>query len=108
MTLPASKTLDGFSAVAQVIPIVLPLHPRTSHALERAGIRGKMSKGIYLIDPVGYLDMMMLEKNAVLIATDRAGSRKKHFFIGYRVSPYEMKPSGSNSWSWAGTGSCRL
>ena len=72
--------MDGFSAVAQAIPIVLPLHPRTSHALERTGIRGKMSKRMYLIDPVGYLDMVMLEKNAVLIATDSGGVQKEAFF----------------------------
>ncbi len=73
--------IDGFSAVAQAIPIVLPLYPRTSHALERTGIRGKMSKRMYLIDPVGYLDMVMLEKNAVLIATDSGGVQKEAFFL---------------------------
>ena len=74
---------EGFSEVAQEIKVVLPLHPRTRAALVEVGLYDKVIGSICLIDPVGYLDMVMLEKNARAIATDSGGVQKEAFF--YRV-----------------------
>jgi UDP-GlcNAc3NAcA epimerase len=41
------------------------------------------SQHIRLTDPVGYMDMVMLEKNSRLVATDSGGVQKEAFF--YRV-----------------------
>lgn len=73
----------GLMQVAQEIPVVLPLHPRTRKALERENLFSELSASLQLIEPVGYLDMVMLEKNARLIATDSGGVQKEAFF--YRV-----------------------
>ncbi|MCC5664236.1 UDP-N-acetylglucosamine 2-epimerase (non-hydrolyzing) [Nostoc sp. CHAB 5784] len=73
----------GLTAVTQNIPVVLPLHPRTRAALLREGLLEDVGKSLQLIEPVGYLDMVMLEKNARLIATDSGGVQKEAFF--YRV-----------------------
>jgi UDP-GlcNAc3NAcA epimerase len=71
--------LDRFSAD---LPVVLPLHPRTRKTLRQLGLADKLA-GVKIIDPVGYLDMVMLEKNARIIATDSGGVQKEAFF--YRV-----------------------
>ena len=42
-----------------------------------------VSENIQLIDPVGYLDMVMLEQSALLITTDSGGVQKEAFF--YKV-----------------------
>jgi len=65
--------------VAREIPVVLPLHPRTRKALEAHGL-WKGIQDVRLIDPVGYLDMVMLEKHARLIVTDSGGVQKEAFF----------------------------
>ena len=74
---------EGLSQVAKEIPIVLPLHPRTRIALIREGLYETVIKFLIVIPPVGYLDMVMLEKNARLIATDSGGVQKEAYF--YRV-----------------------
>lgn len=61
--------------------VVVPIHPRTRKALKRLGWHGRA--GVQLIEPVGYLDMVMLEKHARMIATDSGGVQKEAFF--YRV-----------------------
>ncbi|WP_338422904.1 non-hydrolyzing UDP-N-acetylglucosamine 2-epimerase [Anabaena sphaerica] len=82
-----SKRLQNiFIALVEVskkITVVLPLHPRTRAALLREGILDIVSNSLCLINPVGYLDMVMLEKNAKLITTDSGGVQKEAFF--YRV-----------------------
>lgn len=71
--------LDGFSGFDS--EIVLPLHPRTRGRLAALGLT--LPGNVRAIEPVGYLDMVMLEKNAALIATDSGGVQKEAFF--YRV-----------------------
>jgi UDP-GlcNAc3NAcA epimerase len=58
--------------------IVLPVHPRTKARIESAGL--VLPNNIIAIDPVGYLDMVMLEKHAALIVTDSGGVQKEAFF----------------------------
>ena len=59
--------------------IVLPAHPRTTAALARFGL--KPPDNVRLIDAVGYLDMLTLEKHARLILTDSGGVQKEAFFF---------------------------
>jgi len=78
-----SKLSVIFEALIQSsleIPIVMPLHPRTRLALTEANLLQKVSKAIQIIDPVGYLDMIMLEKHAQVIITDSGGVQKEAFF----------------------------
>lgn len=63
-------------------PVVLPLHPRTRKALEREGLLNEVARQIQLVEPVGYLDMLMLERHAALIATDSGGVQKEAYFAG--------------------------
>lgn len=60
------------------LEFVLPLHPRTRKRLADFDIRPPGN--VTIIDPVGYLDMVMLEKHALLIATDSGGVQKEAFF----------------------------
>jgi UDP-GlcNAc3NAcA epimerase len=70
------SVLEGFAASEK--PIVLPLHPRTRKRLKEFGLI--LPSLVRAIDPVGYLDMVMLEKNAAIIATDSGGVQKEAYF----------------------------
>jgi UDP-GlcNAc3NAcA epimerase len=66
--------------VAELMPIVVPLHPRTRSALGSAGIVLPNDGRIRLIEPVSYLDMTALVQNAHLVVTDSGGLQKEAFF----------------------------
>ncbi len=61
-------------------PVLLPAHPRTQAAIQRFGLT--IPAGITLIEPVGYLQMLALEKNARLIMTDSGGVQKEAYIWG--------------------------
>lgn len=72
--------VDALKVTAQTLPVVWPLHPRTRAFLQHAGRLDALAQCVHLINPVGYLDMVQLEKNAALIATDSGGVQKEAFF----------------------------
>lgn len=72
---------DILSALQQIdTKVVLPLHPRTKKTLG-AGLE-KLSELIKTTDPVPYLDMLILEKNARIILTDSGGVQKEAYWFG--------------------------
>ena len=72
--------VDALTAFAQHIKVVLPLHPRTRAALASQGKLAALVNAAVVVDPLGYLDMVRLEKHAALIATDSGGVQKEAFF----------------------------
>jgi UDP-GlcNAc3NAcA epimerase len=71
---------EAIRHVSERVPVVLPLHPRTKCAVMAAGVPLAGSPGLIVTDPLGYLDMAMLERNASVIATDSGGVQKEAFF----------------------------
>lgn len=69
----------GLADVAERMPVVLPLHPRTRKMLE--GNPDISTSRLTLIKPVGYLDMLRLESEAAVVATDSGGVQKEAFFF---------------------------
>lgn len=63
--------------------IVFPLHPRTRQKVMDYGLLDDIStqRNLLLIDPVDYLDMLILEQNARMILTDSGGVQKEAFFF---------------------------
>jgi UDP-GlcNAc3NAcA epimerase len=59
--------------------VLLPLHPRTRKALHALGIT--LGGNVRVVEPVGYLDMLILERNACLILTDSGGIQKEAYFF---------------------------
>ena len=74
------QIIRGLSIVAEEVPVVWPVHPRTRPLIRRAIAEGGLPESIRMIDPVGYLDMVALEKHCCVIATDSGGVQKEAYF----------------------------
>lgn len=59
--------------------IVFPIHPRTEKLLKKIEIQ--KFKNLKIINPVGYLDMLILEKGAKKIITDSGGIQKEAYWL---------------------------
>ena len=68
-------------------PVIFPVHPRTRKKISELGLGipsftgARQVNNLHLIEPIGYLDMLMLEQNARLILTDSGGIQKEAFFF---------------------------
>lgn len=71
-----------FEIASADFPVILPLHPRTKVYFEKYKLNELIAKNknIQLIEPVNYLDMIRLEKQAATIFTDSGGIQKEAYF----------------------------
>jgi UDP-N-acetylglucosamine 2-epimerase len=70
----------ALAEIAKDCPVVLPLHPRTKKMMRLQRLI-REAKGIQLIDPVSYLDMLKLERHAKVIFTDSGGVQKEAYWF---------------------------
>lgn len=73
------QIFTALEVVAEKEQVILPLHPRTRKKLNL--INYTPSRGINIIDPVGYLEMVWLIDNSKLVMTDSGGLQKEAFFF---------------------------
>ena len=72
-----SNIVKALSQVGETV--VFPVHPRTRGALQKLDVQ--FGDNVRLIEPVGYFDMMNLEENARIIATDSGGVQREAYFM---------------------------
>ena len=70
--------VDAFCAIEN---LVFPCHPRTEKYLKDYGLWDRLIEKVRVIKPVGYLDMLVLEKNAKKILTDSGGVQKEAYIF---------------------------
>jgi UDP-GlcNAc3NAcA epimerase len=72
--------LKAFKALDE--KVVLPLHPRTKSKIEVFGLNSILENApkIEIIEPLSYLEMLLLEKHAKAIVTDSGGVQKEAYF----------------------------
>jgi UDP-N-acetylglucosamine 2-epimerase (non-hydrolysing) len=75
--------LDTVTTIAERLPVVFPIHPRTRAAAERFGLGDRLQRpGIRLMPPVGYLEMLGLTRDATLVLTDSGGLQEETTALG--------------------------
>jgi UDP-N-acetylglucosamine 2-epimerase (non-hydrolysing) len=72
-----AEAMRALCEVAEQMPIVFPVHPRTRAALDARGIEAPGA-----IEPVGYLEFLGLVAGAAGVLTDSGGIQEETTFLG--------------------------
>ena len=78
------RILDALESIANSLPIIFPVHPRTRKTIADLGLseRVQSMKNLRLIDPLGYLDFLSLYSTARLVLTDSGGIQEETTALG--------------------------
>jgi UDP-N-acetylglucosamine 2-epimerase (non-hydrolysing) len=76
-----SGILRAVNTVANDMPVVFPVHPRTRHRIAELGLTGDV-RSLTLTEPLGYVDFLSLTSNARLILTDSGGLQEESTALG--------------------------
>jgi UDP-N-acetylglucosamine 2-epimerase (non-hydrolysing) len=74
--------LGAVARIADRLPVVFPVHPRTRKNIAAAGLRLEETPGIVLADPMGYLEFLSLTSRARLVLTDSGGLQEESTVLG--------------------------
>jgi len=86
--------LGALREIAQDIPLVFPIHPRTRKMADQFGLTGwlrelpaggktePLEPGIHVMEPLGYHAFLNLWKDAVLVLTDSGGLQEETTALG--------------------------
>jgi len=72
--------LKAFGELAKEKTVLYPIHPRSRKRMEEFKL--KAPKGVKLVEPPGYLEFLLLEKNALVILTDSGGIQEEACTLG--------------------------
>ena len=73
--------------LAQQLPVIFPIHPRTRGRIEAFGLGDLLNedlpaRGLFVTEPLGYLDFLALTMHARLVATDSGGLQEETTVLG--------------------------
>ena len=78
------KLVQALEKVSEPLDCVFPIHPRTRTKLDNFGFlnRLQLNPRFHILDPIGYIDFMRLQKDASVILTDSGGLQEESTFFG--------------------------
>ena len=74
---PMLQVLDSLSSE---LPLIFPVHPRTRQ--KWAAHLAQCSPNLQVIEPLGYLEFLALQKNARVVITDSGGIQEETTYLG--------------------------
>jgi UDP-N-acetylglucosamine 2-epimerase (non-hydrolysing) len=76
----AGRVASMLRAVADRLPVVLPLHPRGRPSLEAAGL--VPDERLRIVEPLGYVDFLSLVRGSAVVVTDSGGIQEETTVLG--------------------------
>jgi UDP-N-acetylglucosamine 2-epimerase (non-hydrolysing) len=76
-----AEAVSALDEVAQSMPVVFPIHPRTRSSMERQGLSFR-SPGVRLLEPLGYVEFLSLVHDSAGVLTDSGGMQEETTYLG--------------------------
>ncbi len=79
--------LSTLAEIGRTLPLVLPIHPRTKKMAEQFGLsryfnEGRPVRGLWITEPLGYLEFLHLNMHARMVLTDSGGLQEETTVLG--------------------------
>lgn len=82
-----ARVLDALRELARLLPVILPVHPRTAARIAELGDGTRSASrhaGLTIVPPLGYLDFLGLMEAARLVLTDSGGIQEETTALAVR------------------------
>lgn len=81
---PLRELVVAIIELADRMPVVFPVHPRTRDRLEAFGLWDGLTatRGVRACEPMGYIEFMSLVREARLVITDSGGIQEETTYLG--------------------------
>jgi UDP-N-acetylglucosamine 2-epimerase (non-hydrolysing) len=78
------QILAALTEISEAQPVLFPVHPRTRARLAEFGLEpvAARASGLRLMEPLGYLPFLALERAAALVITDSGGIQEETTYLG--------------------------
>ncbi|HTY64783.1 MAG TPA: UDP-N-acetylglucosamine 2-epimerase (non-hydrolyzing) [Acidobacteriota bacterium] len=76
-----TKILEALNEIASGMDVIFPIHPRTRHMMREMN-NVSLTPRLRLIEPVGYVEFLGLQRNAALVITDSGGIQEESTYLG--------------------------
>jgi UDP-N-acetylglucosamine 2-epimerase (non-hydrolysing) len=74
-----AEAIRELREIAKQLPVVFPVHPRTRARIEAEGLD---TRGITLLEPLGYVEFMSLVRSSTALLTDSGGVQEETTYLG--------------------------
>jgi UDP-N-acetylglucosamine 2-epimerase (non-hydrolysing) len=90
-------TLHAISEIAQTIPVIFPIHPRTAVRVKDLSIQNVRdwngtgtidNQGIWTVPPASYLEFLCLMDSSAMMITDSGGIQEETTYLGIPCLTY--------------------
>lgn len=76
------RLMQTLHSISQRIPVIFPVHPRTRQRLMDLRLSTPDEDRLRLMEPVGYIDFLALQRRAALVITDSGGVQEETTWLG--------------------------
>jgi UDP-N-acetylglucosamine 2-epimerase (non-hydrolysing) len=85
------EIMTELTRLAERLPVVFPMHPRTRKMCAQFGIALENVPGLNILDPIGYHDSLCLTENARFVLTDSGGLQEESTY--FRTPCLTLRPN---------------